>query len=376
MPSQYWYEKINESRLILGQTAPGPEHRQQLRQFLQRIDQAMAESQVNERDRLNWQVQTLIEQAKQFSADPLSPIQRTLCQREVLSQAIALMEQSGKLWRNYDERYRDAYSEAYLKALEYFYRHYAEYDPTRAQVTTWLNFRLQKEFTTQQAKYHQWLEHQASSGDPEQDNQDLLALMVSPSYGDQAKLMQAEIAAWIDQDQTLQTTTIRNQPQVTAQGLLKKRFLEEVEWGQLATDYRVSVATLSSFYERQCRPRLIQFVEANFDYWPPDTPINPCEHLRKLTRQSIFQGLNLHDCLAEWVASDPQLQSLTLRSRPEITARQFLEQVLRTIQRPRQGLVQVAEALGATTSELERFYEFQLMPLVLDVLHKKVSNHR
>ncbi len=260
--------------------------------------------------------------------------------------------------------------------MEYFYRHYGEYDPAIAQVATWLNFRLKNEFKTQQAKFHKCAEQTIQTTDPEDDSRDLFAMMVSPSYGSQAKLMKEEIEHWIAEDRELQTITIKNRPEITAQGLLQKRFVEEGEWSTLARDYGTSIATLSSFYERQCRTRLIQFVEANFDFSPPDTPINPCEHLRGLSKQKRFEHLNFHDYLSEWVKLDPQLRTLTLRGKPEITARIVLEKLLITIQHPRQGLVQVAEALQVNPVELERFYEFRLMSLILEVVHKSFRNSR
>ncbi len=248
--------------------------------------------------------------------------------------------------------------------------------PDKAQVATWLNFRLKNEFKTQRTKLYRQAEQIIETTELEDDGHDLLAMMASPSYGDQAKIMKDDIEDWINQDPDLRTISIRNQPQITAKALLQRRFIEEVEWGELAKAFGVTVATLSSFYERQCRTRLIQFVEANFDIVPPDTPINPCEHLRGLAKQQRFRHLDFPDCLSEWVESEPRLQTLTLRGKPEITAQLFLKQVLLTLERPRQGLVQVAAALGADPGELERFYEFQLMNLVLDFLHKKAGDRR
>ena len=371
------YLKIEKLRLQLGQLrAQSPDRPKLIRQLLQLIDEAITVESVSQAERLNWTVQILIEQAKKLSQDNLSPIQQTLCQRELLSQAIAMIEQSGKLWRNYEEQYRDAYSEAWLKTLEYFYRHYEDYDPDKAQVATWLNFRLKNEFKTQRTKLYRQAEQIIETTELEDDGHDLLAMMASPSYGDQAKIMKDDIEDWINQDPDLRTISIRNQPQITAKALLQRRFIEEVEWGELAKAFGVTVATLSSFYERQCRTRLIQFVEANFDIVPPDTPINPCEHLRGLAKQQRFRHLDFPDCLSEWVESEPRLQTLTLRGKPEITAQLFLKQVLLTLERPRQVLVQVAAALGADPGELERFYEFQLMNLVLDFLHKKAGDRR
>ncbi|MGA1622796.1 MAG: hypothetical protein ACO36E_08725 [Synechocystis sp.] len=365
------YAEIEQCRLKLGSIAvDSPERRKLIHELLQQIEQGIDTNTVNVK------VQILIEQAKKLSQDNLAPIQQTLCQRELLSQAIAIIEQSGKLWRNYEEAYRDAYSEAWLKTLEYFYRHFEDYDPSKAQVATWLNFRLKNEFKTQQGKLFRQTEQTVQTNHLDDESQDLLAMMASPSYGEQANLMKDEIETWIEQDPALKTTSIRHQPQITAKALLQRRFIEEAEWGQLANEFGVTVATLSSFYERQCRTRLIGFVETNFDIAPPDTPINPCEHLRGLSQQKPFRHINVHACLSEWVASEPQLQTLALRGKPEITAQLFFQQVLLTLQKPRQGLVQVAGALGVDSGELERFYEFQLMNLVLEVLHKKAGDRR
>lgn len=368
---------IEKWRLQLGQLgAKSPDRPNCVHQLMVLINEAIIIESMNQGEQLNCAVQLLIEQAKKLSQDNLTPIQQTLCQRELLFQAIAMVEQSGKLWRNYEERYRDAYNEAWLKTLEYFYRHFDDYDPDKAQVATWLNFRLRNEFKTQQAKLFKQTQQKVQSNNLDDDGHDLLAMMASPSYGDQAQLMKNDIEDWINQDPDLQTTSIRNQPQITAKALLQRRFIEEAEWSQLAQDYGASIATLSSFYERQCRTRLIQFVEANFDIVPPDTPINPCEHLRGLAKQQRFRHLDFQGCLSEWVESEPRLQTLTLRGKPEITAQLFLQQVLLTLEKPRQGLVQVAAALGVDPGELERFYEFQLMDLVLDFLHKKVGDRR
>lgn len=370
---------IEQLRLSLGQLSPQDAKRSKiLRQLRQLIDPPLeAEQQSPSKDnRLNHQVQILIEQTKKLETDNLSKIQRTLCQRELLSQAIALIEKSKKLWQNYEEQYADAYREAWLKMLEYFYRHYADYDPNKAQVTTWLNFRLKNEFHTQRAKLYQQSQRQAQPTEADQDNDDLLAMMESPSYGNAAKLMNEGIANWIENDVELQEITIKNQPEITAKFLLKERFVKETEWGKIAKKSGLSVATLSSFYERKCRTRLIEFVEIHYDFIPPDTPINPCEHIRELINQKELKKINFQEKIKSWVQSETLLALLTLRGHPDITGQIFLEKILVIIQQPRQGLIQVAESLQVEPGKLERFYEFHLIHPVLNFVHKTLMSNR
>ncbi|WP_223342614.1 MULTISPECIES: hypothetical protein [unclassified Synechocystis] len=323
----------------------------------------------------NCQVQILVEQAQALSQDGLNPIQLSLCEREILSQAIAILEQSGQLWRNYEERYVDAYAEAWLKTLEYFYRHYQEYDPGKAQVATWLNFRLKNEFTSQKIKIQQQQQRQIQAS-TEEEGEGLLAMMASPSYGDQAKIMSEGIVQWLEESPELAKESIKNQPQLTVKLLLEQRFLREVSWGDLAKEHNVSVPTLSSFYERKCRPKLIDFIQSNYDFITPDSPVNPCEHLRTLAGSPNLRGINFVEQLQQWLESEPCLQEIKLREKPEITAQIFLRETLAVLQQPRQGLTQVASRLGVEAGALEIFYEFRVIHQVLVFVHKIQREHR
>lgn len=144
-------------RQRLGQLSPVSAKRKQiLRQIFSEVVRIAG-------DDVNLQLQLLIEQAKKLSGDGLDPIQKTLCEREILAQAMGILEASEKLWRNYEEQYQDAYAEAWLKTLEYFYRRYRDYNAQQAQVATWLNFRLKNEFKTQREKQYQQRQQVQSS---------------------------------------------------------------------------------------------------------------------------------------------------------------------------------------------------------------------
>jgi hypothetical protein len=364
------YLKLDDDRQRLGRLSPtSAERRQMQRKMLMEVARVAG-------DDVNLQLQLLIEQAKKVDGDGLDPIQKTLCEREILSQSMGILEASGKLWRNYEEQYQDAYAEAWLKTLEYFYRRYRDYNAKQAQVSTWLNFRLKNEFKTQRERqYQQRTQVQASSTD-DRDREDLLAMMASPSYGQEADLMRRGIEDWLGSEEELVEVTVKNQPTITAQLLLQKRFIEEVEWSQLSKEYGLSIATLSSFYERQCRSRLMAFVESSYDFIQPDTPINPCEHLRGLLGKKELKQNQFEQQLQGWIEKESTLRELCLAQKPEITGQRLLQELLLTIRRPRQGLTQVAQCLGVEPGQLERFYEFQLLPHILQFVHKSLSQGR
>jgi hypothetical protein len=55
---------------------------------------------------------------------------------------------------------------------------------------------------------------------------------------------------------------ITNHPEVTAKVLILRRLPPEDSWKSIAAEFNVSIPTLSSFYQRQCLPRLRNFGES------------------------------------------------------------------------------------------------------------------
>ena len=53
--------------------------------------------------------------------------------------------------------------------------------------------------------------------------------------------------------------SLENKPQITAQVLILRRLPPETAWSQLAEEYGVAAGTLSSFYQRKCKPLLREF---------------------------------------------------------------------------------------------------------------------
>jgi hypothetical protein len=64
-----------------------------------------------------------------------------------------------------------------------------------------------------------------------------------------------------DADGELQRIHIEGFPHVTCQVLILRRLPPETSWQKLSKEFGIKVPTLSSFYQRQCLPRLRKFGE-------------------------------------------------------------------------------------------------------------------
>ncbi len=182
-----------------------------------------------------------------------------------LTQIIRLT--SGKLWRESTPYYEDALQQTWL----YFCSNVCGgYDPTRGNVITWLNaylkWRLQDFYCLQQeenAKKAPPSFSQSTSGDrsdafyPEEN---------LPAPPDVPPILE-NVRLWVegDNDGELRRTHIQGHPEVNCQMLILKRLPPEVSWKDLSIEFGLPVSTLSSFYQRQCLPRLRKFA-ANEGY--------------------------------------------------------------------------------------------------------------
>lgn len=169
-----------------------------------------------------------------------------------------------KLWRENTPFYQDALQQTWV----YFCHNICEgttgraYDPDRGRIETWLNFYLKKrlqdlikEESDRKGKY--------VSPKPDNSTESLDPLENLPSEPDVPPLLE-EVKQWVEADPSgeLRSIHITNRPDVTAQMLILRRLPPETSWKDLAADYKLSISTLSSFYQRQCLPRLRKFGES------------------------------------------------------------------------------------------------------------------
>ncbi len=181
-----------------------------------------------------------------------------------LTQIVRLIVKSGKLWKDNSPYYEDALQQTWI----YFCRNLCEattadkYDPNRSSVMTWFNAylkrRLQDGRIQTQAKQNQTVAKTMMATD---EPIDLIETLEAPA--DIPPILETT-RHWVqtDPDGELRRTHIQGYPKVTCQALLLQRLPPETSWETLSAQFGLSISTLSSFYRRQCFPRLRQFGES------------------------------------------------------------------------------------------------------------------
>jgi hypothetical protein len=66
---------------------------------------------------------------------------------------------------------------------------------------------------------------------------------------------------WVETDPSgeLQNIHVQNRKEVHCQALLLRRLPPEKSWEEISAEFDLPISTLSSFYQRQCMPRLRNF---------------------------------------------------------------------------------------------------------------------
>ena len=176
-----------------------------------------------------------------------------------LTQIVRLVNR--KLWKENTAYYEDALQETWV----HFCRNVCEgktakpYDRDRASIVTWLNnylkWRLKDGYikTLKQKK-------QTVSVRINENNQIIDPIDNLPAKPDIPNILE-EIEQWAfkDPESKLRRTHLNEHPQVNCQLLILKRLPPETSWKTLAEQYKISAGTLSSFYQRKCKPLLREF---------------------------------------------------------------------------------------------------------------------
>ncbi|KYC37312.1 hypothetical protein WA1_47725 [Scytonema hofmannii PCC 7110] len=187
--------------------------------------------------------------------------QGSLERQEGLTEIVKLVQR--KLWKDNSPFYQDALQRTWL----YFCRNICEattgekFDPERSTVVTWLNaylkLELRKFYTQGQKTAQRFVSVQISDKGEEFDPLDTVAAPVDvPS-------MLEVTREWAETDLTgeLGSIHIKNHPEITCQAIILRRLPPETSWKEIAAEFKVPLATLSTFYQRQCLPRLLKFGE-------------------------------------------------------------------------------------------------------------------
>ncbi|MDZ7958241.1 MAG: sigma-70 family RNA polymerase sigma factor [Aulosira sp. DedQUE10] len=187
--------------------------------------------------------------------------------QKLLTQIIRLT--ASRLWRESTSYYQDALQQTWL----YFCRNICEartgqaYDPNYGSVVTWLNAYLKRRLQDfylnhqrEQAIKVPLKIRQSGSG----DNSKILDPVDNLAATPEAPPILDNVRIWAQADSQgeLRSTYIKGRSDVNCQVLILKRLPPEVSWKELSEEFGLSIPTLSSFYQRQCLPRLRKFAES------------------------------------------------------------------------------------------------------------------
>jgi hypothetical protein len=211
-------------------------------------------------DGIEEQLRQLVREA--CSHPPGSP-KRQRCLTKIIRLA------SGKLWRESTPYYQDALQQTWV----YFCQNICEgntgesYNPDRSTIATWLNSYLRRRLQDfyidgqkQQATRASVQVKQSRSGDMSDALDPVDNLAADPDIPP----ILNDVKTWAETDASgeLRQVHIEGHPDVTCQVLILRRLPPETSWKTLAAEFGLSVSTLSSFYQRQCLPRLRKFGES------------------------------------------------------------------------------------------------------------------
>lgn len=208
-------------------------------------------------DRVGEQLQRLVTDACRHPAGSVG-------RQKNLTSLIRLI--AHKLWKENTPYYEDALQQTWV----YFCQNICEgntgevYNPTRGSVLTWLNTylkrRLQDFYIDSQNRKSKFVPGKWGADEDSETADPVDNLPASPD----APPLLEDVRAWAETDSTgeLRKTRLQGHPQVTAQALILRRLPPETSWKALAAELGVPASTLSSFYQRQCVPRLRKFGES------------------------------------------------------------------------------------------------------------------
>ena len=206
----------------------------------------------------NKRLQQLVQRVCRYA--PRSP-----SRQRTLTQLIRLISQSGYLWNDYRAGYEDALQQTWLFVCQNLCESVtakSPYDPDRSSLLTWINTYLKG-----QVKQHALRVDRDQRRNVSIEANALESLQENWLYhapSPEALSLTIALKEWLSTDPTgeLCRTHIQNHPEVNCQFLIQQRLCEASTWETIAQMTHLNISTLSAFYERQCRPRLIQFAHS------------------------------------------------------------------------------------------------------------------
>lgn len=212
-------------------------------------------------DELDCQLKELVAVAKQH---PSESVQR----KKAITRLLMAIRRSGKLSYTGQTQYPDLYHDALQETWAYIARNIDKYDPTRAKVMTWINYKLEREFKgrvqqfARDQKARQEISLSRAVGRDDKGEKKTLEDQLSSDdalyLSDHLRQILAE-----DPDGLFRGKHLRGKPELHFQ-MMALHLMDEQNMRNLAARLNVKEQTLYSFFRRACkelRPHIERYLQ-------------------------------------------------------------------------------------------------------------------
>jgi hypothetical protein len=212
-------------------------------------------------DALDRRLQKLLAEACSCPAE-------SVARKQVLTRFVAVVEDSGKLWRGAGAD-RDLYAEALNENWLYLLQRLESYDPGRATVMTWINFYLKNRLKDVQMARQKTLDRKIDWGDEAGLNP--WETLPDPHSNPWATVEDTEpprqnlleiIDLWLKADRSLRRMHVLDRPDINGAVVIGDRLPPPKRWKQMAVELNTKPDTLTNFYYKRCLPKLRSFLQS------------------------------------------------------------------------------------------------------------------
>lgn len=181
--------------------------------------------------------------------------------QKTLTKIIRLI--STKIWQEDTPYYPDALQQTWMYLCQNLCeRNTGEaYNPSDGSLVAWLNAYLKQRLQELYLEQIQQADTHILKSSQVNETSNQYYLKANPN----SSLLE-DVTRWIEADpkDELHRIYIEGHPEITCQELLRRRLSPVTSWEDLAAEFKLPISTLSSFYQRQCIPRLGEFDQQGF----------------------------------------------------------------------------------------------------------------
>jgi hypothetical protein len=192
---------------------------------------------------------------RQLVADACALPARSIARRRVLNQFVQEVQRSQRLFRGNGAK-PEHYSDALSATWEYVLNHLESYDPSRAEVMTWINYRLRMNILTIQGKpirELQALEWENADGTS-------WSLLDNLESSADAGILLHKFESWQrTYQQQQQAIHIQQRSDLHVHLMIQLRIIQGMTFREISQTYNAPIPTLSSFWQNKCLPELHKF---------------------------------------------------------------------------------------------------------------------